>query len=58
MITRCPICKRGVMNECVFGAWCSRMYAKRSPCRFEAPFCDSRKQYREYVVRWREKHGK
>jgi hypothetical protein len=42
---RCPRCKRGLVLECNFGWWCSRRYAKRSPCDWEkgyaGPLTDS-----------------
>jgi len=50
---KCPICKRGELNEFSAGVWCSRRYAKRAPCGFEAGLCNSPQEWTAQVERYR-----
>jgi hypothetical protein len=50
---RCPICKRGRMEEDAIGAHCSRRYARSAPCDFEIGMCNSPADFDAQVERFR-----
>jgi hypothetical protein len=50
---RCPVCKRGVPLEWTAGWYCSRRYARHSPCDWTEGFLETKKTPADGGIRGR-----